>query len=132
MLKAERFERLSVNICKAYPLYLFVFGDNDLGVGTGGTACIRYCDNSYGISTKKAPGVRPEDYYSDDELFTHLLEWWEDFDYLRYVLEVNKYDKVIFPKGALGYGLALLHEKAPESFLILTAMTKRFIINANS
>jgi len=132
MLRAERFERLSINICKAYPTYLFVFGDNDLGVGTGGTACIRYCSNSHGISTKKAPGVRPEDYYSDVELFRHINNWTEDFDYLNYALEAKKYDKVIFPKGPLGYGLALLHEKAPQSFQVLTIMTNGFIRNANS
>ena len=38
--------------------YLYIFGDNDVGIGKGGQAIIRDEHNAIGIPTKKEPNNR--------------------------------------------------------------------------
>ena len=49
------------------PTHIFVFGDNDIGVGKGGAAKLRDEPNSYGFITKKRPSFEPSAYYKPKE-----------------------------------------------------------------
>jgi hypothetical protein len=97
---------------------IYVFGDNEQGVGLGGQAgAARGEVNSLGIPTKRAPGRAPGDYWSDAN-FAHnigamelplrrlenlLLEGWT----------------VVLPAAGLGTGLAMLPTRAPRTFAYL-------------
>ncbi|GAF86575.1 unnamed protein product, partial [marine sediment metagenome] len=52
---------------KKYSQCLFVFGDNNKGIGKSGQAVIRDEPNSIGIPTKKYPNNDKTSFYSDDE-----------------------------------------------------------------
>jgi hypothetical protein len=52
---------------RSNPNHIFVFGDNLLRVGHGGTAKLRDEPNTYGFITKKAPTYKDEDYYTLEE-----------------------------------------------------------------
>ena len=44
---------------------IVLFGDNLLRRGKGGQAVIRDAPNAFGIPTKRSPGRREQDYFSD-------------------------------------------------------------------
>lgn len=111
------FDWYSVNICRAYPEYIFVFGDNLLGIGTAGQAIIRYEPNAFGIPTKRSPGMREEDFFNDtmEDYHDVLSLWARKFNQLRdYLTKDNK--TIVFPKAGLGTGLAQLPTKAPNLY----------------
>jgi hypothetical protein len=58
---------------KQNPSHIFVFGDNDLGVGKGGAAALRDEPNVYGFITKRSPSHKPEDYYKPEDYIDKYL-----------------------------------------------------------
>ena len=96
----------------------YVYGDNDLREGYGGqAAAMRGLPNTIGIRTKKAPGVKPEDYYTDDEFEANKAKIQEDLDTLSSALLAGKL--IIMPWDGVGTGRAFLRTKAPKTFAFL-------------
>lgn len=90
----------------------YVFGDNLLGRGTAGQACIRGLPNAFGIPTKKGPGRKPGDYFTDDEYDRNVQE-------INAALAKIPNDKPIVVNINIGLGLAQLDEKAPKTYRYL-------------
>ena len=97
---------------KANPNVIYVFGDNEKRIGHGGQASeMRGEPNTIGVRTKKGPGRRENDYWTDDEFTSNKLLITEDFDLIKKVLE--KGSIVVLPLDGLGTGLSELPKRAP-------------------
>ena len=81
--------------------HVFVFGDNDMRIGSGGAAALRHCPNSYGFVTKKRPSNADEDYYTQEE---YVKRYIEEIILLRNQIGLNK-DK-LYLISRVGAGLA--------------------------
>jgi hypothetical protein len=94
---------------QADPDRIYIFGDNEEGVGHGGQACIRGLDNAFGIPTLKAPGV----FWSDEEIDANIAA-------IEAAIERIPVDRpwVISHEG-LGTGLAELPARAPATYRYL-------------
>ena len=110
-------EFFSPNGCTKEPQKLFVFGDNTMRTGNGGQACIRYCLNSYGIATKRAPGISDWDYF-DDSIST-LGVIFNDISNLVHQCKLRNTGFLVFPAAGLGSGLSEMPTRCPESYKIL-------------
>lgn len=91
---------------------LYVFGDNLVGVGTGGQAySCRGEPNAVGIPTKRAPSTADTAYFTDDDLgrATPVI----DAAFERLAAHIKKGLVVIWPADGVGTGLAMLERKAP-------------------
>lgn len=107
-------EWFSKEQCKNNPNTLYIFGDNLLEQGTGGQAQIRYCDNSIGIPTKRFPTMDEESFFVDDQEPISAID-----DAIAKILEridINSYDKIVFPADGLGTGLAQFDIRCPDAF----------------
>lgn len=116
----EKVDFITRDLIKSNPKKIFLFGDNDEQVGTGGQAKeMRGEINSIGIPTKKGPNHDSESYYTD-------LEFEQNKKKINYAISVvlskirEGYD-VVIPKNGIGTGLAKLPEKAPKTYQFLTA-----------
>jgi hypothetical protein len=110
-------EFYSVDLVRAHPTWLFVFGDNDLKKGKQGQAVIRDEPNAFGIPTKKIPSLALDAFYQDEEYQDNVRKIDSKFEEL---MEVSRnFEAVCFPKAGLGTGLAKLDTKAPKTFLYL-------------
>lgn len=99
---------------------LHVFGDNTLRVGKGGQAIIRDCPNSFGICTKKYPGMEDVDFFSDSlTCFRYVIE---DLYKLVDVINERGYNFIIFPYDGLGTGLSQMPSKAPNLYKFLNTV----------
>ena len=107
--KQKRWTRKSVEADKDH---IYIFGDNLLGVGTGGQACIRGLPNAYGIPTKKAPGMNDGDFFTDSE-------YEDNCKAIVSALARIPYGDIVLPEDGLGTGLAELPTRAPRTFAFL-------------
>jgi len=108
---------------KNNPTKYFVFGDNDMRVGTGGQAKeMRGEPNSIGVRVKKYPGNISIAYYSDIQYDFNVIKITEDFDI------VKKYLKggcdVVIPEDKIGTGLAKLKVFAPKTLKFINDKIK--------
>jgi hypothetical protein len=112
----------SLNACKAHSNMLFIYGDNQLRVGTKGQACIRPLPNAFGIITKKKPSYEEDAFFYDSDLtlFSKLI----DADLNRLDILQKEYEFVVLPSDGLGTGLARLPTKAPQCFAYLAQRLK--------
>lgn len=103
-------EWYNLQSCLAKPDHLFIFGDNMMRIGKGGQAQIRGINNSMGVATKRAPGMSPEDFFSNQLDEMEIIH-----DDLKKIKDVNFYDTyiIVFPKDGLGTGLSQLPQRAP-------------------
>ncbi len=101
---------------KSNPHLLYVFGDNLLRIGMGGQAGeMRGEKNSFGIATKRAPGMMIMDFFRDCEKDKKAIN-----DDLKILAEkLIGFDGIVIPLDGLGSGLAKLNETAPNLFLYL-------------
>lgn len=106
----------TVKDVKENPTHLFVFGDNDIGIGKGGQAIIRFEENAMGIPTKKKPSHSQDAYYTDDELKENKQKINNAIRKIADVVTEKQYEVVVFSKDGLGTGLAKLASKAPKTF----------------
>jgi hypothetical protein len=104
------------------PNWLFVFGDNDIGVGIGGQAIIRNQVNVCGIPTKKSPSNHPSAFYTDNELEQNKQKISRAISKL--VVLSRNYEYIILPEDGLGTGLADLPRKAPLTYQFLISQMK--------
>ena len=120
-IKSEVFKgKWTLKDVKAAPNKVFIFGDNAKAAGLAGQAVIRYQPNAYGIPTKKAPGTKPGDYFTDKELSANkkLID--------AAISKIPRDKVLVFPENGLGTGLAKLPEKAPKTFKYLVEKVKEF------
>ena len=107
----------SVADVKKYPHALFVFGDNNLGLGKGGQAIIRGLPNAIGIPTKKYPNDHPNSFYTDREYGDNTARISAAIDKIIDLSALYKY--VVLPADGFGTGLAQLPIKAPKTYAYL-------------
>lgn len=123
MRKFYMTDKLSPKLCEDNPSILFIFGDNLIGKGCGGQACIRYCDNSMGIPTKRLPSM------SEGSFFGDLDDEWEAImTSLRILSERFKSgEDVCFGKQKLGTGLARMDIKSPLHFKLMVLAIEKMV-----
>jgi len=105
--------RYTRHMIVSHPTWLFVFGDNLMRTGSAGqAAAARGLPNAIGIPTKRAPGMRPDDFFTDAD----LDKWTENAsgDLIRLVTHVECGGAVIWPLYGIGTGLADLTRRAPR------------------
>jgi hypothetical protein len=95
------------------PKILYVFGDNMIHQGYGGQAReMRGEPNAVGIPTKKYPGIKKSDYFSDDDFDEARVEI--DKIFSRLAKFVFAGGQVVWPFDSIGTGLADLPNKSPK------------------
>jgi hypothetical protein len=109
---------------RANPGILYLFGDNLLRVGLGGQAAeMRGEPNAVGVATKKAPGMRESDFFTDDDYDKNILGFAKD---LRRAFEHAQRDGVVvLPYDGLGTGLSELPQRAPKTYRFLEDAIER-------
>lgn len=107
--------------------YLYIFGDNDVGVGKGGQAIIRDEPNAIGIPTKKEPNNRETAFYTDLEFEENKKKIHLSIVKVLKEFMKSKYTTLVIPAGGLGTGLSKLPEKAPKTFKYLEDKIKNLI-----
>jgi hypothetical protein len=113
----------SVADVRRNPRWLFIFGDNDEARGMGGQAIVRKQKNAAGVPTKCRPGYAHSDYYTDERLEENQDRIRAAFD--KIVERSVDYDRVVFPSGGLGTGLADLDRRAPLTMQFLIEQITR-------
>jgi len=114
----------TVNDIKSNAEKIFIFGDNDLRIGTGGQAVIRNCSNTFGIRTKKKPSNSGDSFYSDDDYDFNTQKILQDILQIKYLQVSGK--QLVFSNGGYGTGLASLKSKAPKTFDFLVNCLRNF------
>jgi len=104
---------------QANPSTLFVFGDNDARWGLGGMAKeFRGEPNTIGISTKKAPSMNTDAFYTDEEYKENVKKIDETIHNIVHLMSTDQYKLLYIPHG-IGKGYAKLPEKAPKTYYYL-------------
>lgn len=107
-MNVEYTDRLTVELCRANPAKVFVFGDNLAGYGTAGQACIRKEPNAFGIPTKRYPSMHDGSFFSDSECEkNHVLSS------LRELYSIGRRSTIVFPTSGVGTGLARMSTCSP-------------------
>lgn len=96
------------------PDKIFIFGDNNAGIGKGGQATIRGLENAVGIRTKKGPSKKVAAFYTDEEFADNKSKIDEDVLNIKKLSLLGK--TIVFSKNGYGTGLASLKLKAPKTF----------------
>lgn len=95
--------------------WVVLFGDNLLGQGTGGQACIRGMAQAHGIPTKKEPTMEDDAFFTDEDFGKNCAQIWEAFSRL----PIDKLRSgeliLVLPEDGLGTGLADLANRAPRT-----------------
>lgn len=115
----------TIEDCVNNPNKTYVFGDNLIHQGTGGQAIIRYCDNSFGIPTKRFPSMDEDAFFSDkaDEMRKVNIK----LAALIVYYESNEKPILVFPEDGIGTGRAKLQEKSPQIYnMIKNAFETQF------
>lgn len=107
------------NSTREHEDYIFIFGDNNVGSGMGGQACIRYEKNAFGIPTKKEPSSGKNAYYTDDDFFENVSNINKAIKKIINKCKTGNYRGIFLPEDGLGTGIAKLDEKAPLTFKYL-------------
>jgi hypothetical protein len=113
-------EFYTVELCRAHPEWLFLFGDNDVQRGCKGQALIRYQPNAMGIPTKKFPSYSKDAYYTDEEFEDNCRK----IDTAIARVMSSSYETIVLPAAGLGTGLARLPEVAPLTYRYLCERLK--------
>lgn len=100
-------KQLSIELCRANPDKLYLFGDNLIGKGKKGQACIRDSFNSLGIPTKRLPSMSKDAFFSDKA---------DEFEAVNQALAKIKNQKIVIPHYGLGTGLAQMEKHSPKLY----------------
>ena len=110
-MNIEYTDNLTVEMCKANPAKVFIFGDNLAGYGTAGQACIRKEPNVFGIPTKRYPSMAAGSFFTDSECErNHVLTA------LRELYTIGRRHTIVFPKNGIGTGMAKMRHMSPKIF----------------
>lgn len=130
-----RIEKLffSKEMCERNSDEIFVFGDNLIGKGKAGQACIRDCDNAIGIPTKRLPSMKEGSFFSDRA---------DEFEAVDAAIELverklEEGNTVVLPVSGFGTGLAKMESKSPRLFSHLTKrimeiLKKRVVVHTTN
>ncbi len=103
---------------------LYLFGDNLIRKGLGGQAsAMRGEPNAIGIATKRAPGMRDTDFFSDDDYDETVAEIALDFAPAK--VHVALGGLLVIPTDGLGTGLSELPTRAPRIHEFIEAELER-------
>ena len=106
-----------VSDVEKYPNALFIYGDNDAGIGKKGQAVIRGLPNTAGIPTKKYPSNHPKSFYTDEE---YLINKQRIRNAINNIIERSMdYKYVVLPEDGFGTGLAKLPTMASKTYQFL-------------
>lgn len=110
--------RYTRKLIQAHPDWLFVFGDNLRRTGRAGQAAeARGEPNAVGIATKHAPGLREQDFFTDDDMALWVNAEKEN------LFKLNKHiasgGVVIWPLDSIGTGLSELPKRAPKLYELI-------------
>jgi len=107
-----------------------VYGDNLERTGMGGQAIIREQKNALGFATKKAPGGKETDYFTDDEYGANCKIIEEEIEKVKKYAEEKEYKAIAFPFMGLGTGLSEMPIRCPQTFFYLcTRLQQEFTFN---
>ena len=115
---AIEFEELfTIELVKANPHKLYVFGDNLLKTGNGGQAVIRDLPNTYGIPTKREPRTGKGAYFSDakDEAVALSIA----MICLNTIYNNGVFEAIVFPTKGIGTGRAHMKSKSPMLYKMM-------------
>jgi len=102
----------------------YVFGDNMLRKGYGGQAAqMRGEPNAIGIPTKYAPGIKEEDYFTNESLNDPNVREAIESAFLYIERLLSKDCDVVWPANGIGTGRAELAVRAP---LVLKFINQNF------
>ena len=112
-MNIEYVKKLSEQLCMDNPDALVVFGDNLIGKGKAGQACIRDMPNAYGIPTKRLPSMKENSFFSDQPSEIRIVK--------QKIKTLKTSDKdIIMPVHQIGSGLAQLKYRSPMIWKIIT------------
>lgn len=111
-MPVEHIKFITRSMLRDRPGTLFVFGDNLMRKGYGGQAKeMRGMPNAVGIPTKRMPGTRENDYFTDDDFAIAKGPISRAFEALRNHLAAG--GDIVWPEDGVGTGLAELSKRAP-------------------
>lgn len=118
-----RIKFITRDFMREHPNWFFLFGDNECRVGRGGQAKeMRGEPNAIGIRTKRAPGIEPLAYWSDDEFRENIKMVADDFLLvLRRIID-DPSITVVVPSDGLGTGMSELQRRAPKTLIFIETM----------
>jgi len=105
---------VTLDLVRAHPDKVFLFGDNNQRRGKKGQAVIRDEPNTLGVRTKWLPKETPEAYFSDDQ-YDAVCEI-VDADLAVVEELLRRGVTVVMPEAGLGTGLAQFDTRAPHAF----------------
>lgn len=98
---------------------LYVFGDNDMRVGSGGQACIRNEPNAVGLRTKGTPGIEDSAYWTDENFARNVVHFEQDLTEIFRRAHISG-AIIVLAAGGYGTGLAYLNKTAPSTFAYIS------------
>lgn len=117
-------EIITVEMCRANPDDIFVFGDNLVHAGKrkgAGQAEIRDEPNAFGIPTKRLPSTKDDAYFTDqaDEIEAVKTR-------LRELYKLARTKRIVFPAAGIGTGRAKMAAKSPKAWAEMTRILSDF------
>ena len=117
-------ETITVEMCRAHPDEIFVFGDNLDKAGKrkgAGQAEIRDEPNAFGIPTKRSPTTKDDAYFSDLDTEIDAVK-----ASLRELYKLAKTKRIVFPAAGIGTGRAKMAAKSPKAWAEMTRILSDF------
>lgn len=103
----------TVELLRANPNKIYVFGDNAQRYGKKGQSVIRDEPNAFGVANKLRPHGSMDSYFSDnDDKHWQIIH--DDLSKLKTLQEQGC--TIVFPAGGLGTGLSRMPELCPRLF----------------
>lgn len=125
MIKIEKMDWITREIVQANPNKVFLFGDNLMRVGMGGqAAAMRGEPNAFGIATKVTPGMKDEDFFSDDYFDMYRTTILADLNRATWGA-MTRDCVIVVPTDGLGTGLAEMPKRSPKLFKFLCEAIER-------
>ncbi|WOF81348.1 hypothetical protein P5704_025990 (plasmid) [Pseudomonas sp. FeN3W] len=110
-MKIEVAKQFSIEIARLNPDKIFVFGDDLVHQGTGGSACIRHEPNAFGIPIRRYPHLRNDAFFADrpdeDSMMTEAL---------RALFLLGKHHVLVFPEDGICPASAKMKQKSPRLY----------------
>jgi len=112
--------RYTRELIQDHPDWLFVFGDNLKRSGRAGQAAeARGEPNAVGIATKHAPGIREQDFFTDNDMALWVNA--EKETLFKLMKHITSGGVVIWPLDGIGTGLSELPDRAPKLHELIEA-----------
>lgn len=113
-MQVEYTKMLSIDLCRAHPEKIYIFGDNLKTFGKGGQAIIRDEPNAFGIPTKRYPSWDDWAFFSDQPDEIEAVK-----ESLRKLYKIAHNKVIVFPQDGIGTGRAKMKEKSPIAYKMM-------------